>query len=94
MKLPFGVSGRSKGASTPFDEEDAAQRPPPNRGLRALLVVVLIANLGYFAWTRGGLAVLGTKPARLSESDSRRVNQQVRPQMLKILKDDSAAANP
>lgn len=73
---------------------DTPQRPRSNAGLRALLVVVLIANLGYFAWTRGGLAVFGTLPARLTESDSRRLAQQLRPQVLKIIKDDSAAVNP
>ncbi len=94
MRLPFKYSRRFRGANTRFDEEDTPERPRPHAALRALLVVLLIANLGYFAWTRGGLAVLGTMPARLTESDPRRLAQQLRPQVLKIIKDESAAVNP
>ncbi|MDM0106001.1 sporulation protein [Variovorax sp. J22R24] len=54
--------------------------------LRLLVVVLLLANLGYFAWTRGGLAVFGTEPARFSEREPQRLTQQVRPQMLQIRK--------
>ena len=56
--------------------------------LRLLVVVLVVANLGYFAWTRGGLAVFGTEPARLSEREPQRLTQQVRPQMLQIRKDE------
>ena len=35
--------------------------------LRLLLVVLLIANAGYFLWERGDLAGLGLAPAALSE---------------------------
>ncbi|MDL9999093.1 sporulation protein [Variovorax sp. J22P240] len=56
--------------------------------LRLLVVVLLLANLGYFAWTRGGLAVFGTEPARFSEREPQRLTQQVRPQMLQIRKDE------
>ncbi|MDM0075174.1 sporulation protein [Variovorax sp. J2P1-59] len=57
--------------------------------LRLLVVVLLLANLGYYAWTRGGLAVFGTEPARFSEREPQRLTQQVRPQMLQIRKDES-----
>ena len=56
--------------------------------LRLLVVVLVVANLGYFAWTRGGLAVFGTEPARFSEREPQRLTQQVRPQMLQIRKDE------
>lgn len=59
--------------------------------LRALVVLLLLANLLYFAWTRGGLALFGSVPARLSQSEPERLTQQVRPQLLQIRKDESAA---
>lgn len=52
--------------------------------LRLIVAVLLIANLGYFAWTRGGLAVFGTEPARFSETEPQRLQQQVRPEMLQV----------
>lgn len=93
MRWPFGRSGRDSGPAFRFDEDEPPGRPRPGNAWRVLLVAVVIANLVYFTWTRGGLAVFGTLPARLTESDARRLAQQVRPQMLKILKDDSAAVN-
>jgi hypothetical protein len=58
--------------------------------LRALVVLLLLANLLYFAWSRGGLALFGTVPAQLSQGEPERLTQQVRPQLLKILKDEAA----
>jgi hypothetical protein len=58
--------------------------------LRALVVLLLLANLLYFAWSRGGLAMFGTVPAQLSQGEPERLAQQVRPQLLKILKDEAA----
>ena len=60
--------------------------------LRALVILLLVANLGYFAWSRGGLAMFGTVPARFSETEPERLAQQVRPQLLQIRKDEAAAA--
>ena len=60
--------------------------------LRAIVaLLLLLANLLYFAWTRGGLAMFGTVPARLSQSEPERLAQQIRPQLLQIRKDESAA---
>jgi len=56
--------------------------------LRLVVALLVVANLGYFAWTRGGLAVFGTEPARFSEREPQRLTQQVRPQMLQIRKDE------
>ncbi|OUM03799.1 hypothetical protein [Variovorax sp. JS1663] len=58
--------------------------------LRALVVLLLVANLLYFAWSRGGLAMFGAVPAQLGQSEPERLTQQVRPQLLKILKDEAA----
>lgn len=52
--------------------------------LRSLVVALLIANIGYFAWARGGLAMFGTEPARFSQREPQRLAQQVRPQMLLV----------
>ena len=59
--------------------------------LRAIVVLLLLANLLYFAWTRGALAMFGTVPARLSQSEPERLAQQIRPQLRQIRKDESAA---
>ncbi|MGJ7509469.1 sporulation protein [Variovorax sp. GT1P44] len=56
--------------------------------IRLIVVVLLVANLGYYAWTRGGLAVFGMEPARFSEREPQRLTQQVRPQMLQIRKEE------
>ena len=58
--------------------------------LRALVILLLVANVLYFAWSRGGLAMFGTVPAQLSQGEPERLTQQIRPQLLKILKDEAA----
>jgi len=57
--------------------------------LRLVVIVLLVANLGYYAWSHGALALFGTEPARFSEREPQRLEQQVRPQMLEIRKDAS-----
>ena len=59
--------------------------------LRLLVVLLLVANLLYFAWTRGGLALFGTVPAQLGQSEPERLTQQIRPHLLQIRKDESPA---
>ena len=59
--------------------------------LRALVVILVVANLLYFAWARGGLAMFGFVPARLSQREPERLMQQIRPQLLQIGKDEGAA---
>jgi hypothetical protein len=41
----------------------------------------------YFTWTQGGLAWMGTQPARYSETEPQRMDQQVRPTLLQISKE-------
>ncbi|MGJ7613084.1 MULTISPECIES: sporulation protein [unclassified Variovorax] len=63
--------------------------------LRALLVVLLLANAGYFLWTRGDLAGFGLAPASLYEREPQRVARQIHPEWLQIRKDvKPAAATP
>ena len=59
--------------------------------LRVLVILLLSANLLYFVWARGGLALFGTVPARLSQSEPERLSQQIRPQLLQIRRDESPA---
>jgi len=59
--------------------------------LRAIVVLLLVMNLGYYAWTHRALAVFGTEPARFNETEPQRLLQQVRPELLQIGKDAPAA---
>jgi hypothetical protein len=59
--------------------------------LRVIVAVLLLANLLYFAWARGGLALFGAVPARLAQREPERLAQQVRPQLLQIRSDEGAA---
>jgi hypothetical protein len=60
--------------------------------LRAIVVALLVANLGYYAWTQGALAVFGTQPERFNQTEPQRLQQQVRPELLQIVRVAPAAA--
>ena len=47
--------------------------------LRALLIVLVLANVVYFAWAHGALAAFGAVPSALTEREPQRMAQQVRP---------------
>ena len=51
--------------------------------LRFALLVLLIANAGYLAWTQGWMDTLGWKPEE--QSEPYRLQQQVRPEVLSIV---------
>lgn len=51
--------------------------------LRLLVVLLLLANVGYFAWSHGTLAPLGFAPA--VQSEPQRLAQQLHPEALRIL---------
>ena len=51
--------------------------------LRLLVLLLLLANAGYFAWSHGTLAPYGFAPA--AQSEPQRLAQQVRPEALRIL---------
>lgn len=51
--------------------------------LRAVTLVLLMANLAYFAWTQGYLADLGLAPVVQREPE--RIKSQVQPDMLRLL---------
>ena len=60
--------------------------------LRLLLVVLLIANAGYFLWARGDLAGFGLAPAALGEREPQRVARQIHPEWLQIRKEARTGA--
>ena len=51
--------------------------------LRLLVLALLLANAGYFAWTQGLLADYGWAP--LTQSEPQRLTQQIRPEALRLL---------
>jgi hypothetical protein len=58
--------------------------------LRLLLLLLLLANVAYFAWTRGTLAKLGLAPTHLTEP--MRLQQQVHPELLIVTPTEAASA--
>jgi hypothetical protein len=57
--------------------------------LRALVLLLTLANVGYWAWSQGLLASYGWAPA--SASEPQRLQQQLRPEALQLLDSDVAA---
>lgn len=51
--------------------------------LRLAVLLLLLANAGYFAWAQGLLQAWGLAPA--SSSEPQRLQQQIRPELLRIL---------
>jgi hypothetical protein len=54
--------------------------------LRLLVLVLLLANGGYFAWSQGYLLPWGLGPAQ--QSEPQRLEQQIRPETVRVLKPD------
>lgn len=59
--------------------------------LRLLVVLLVVANLGYWLWSRGDLAGFGMAPASLAEREPQRLARQVHPEWLQIRKDAKGA---
>jgi SPOR domain len=60
------------------------------RPVRWFVVVALLANIGYAAWQAGALRAAGLAPT--TERDPGRLQQQVRPNALRVLSPQAAAA--
>ena len=60
--------------------------------LRSLVVTLALANVGYFLWAQGALAVFGLGP--VSQSEAFRLNQQIRPEAMRLLTDTAQAPTP
>ena len=61
------------------------------RPLVAVLLLLLLANAGYFLWSRGDLAGIGAAPAALHEREPQRLGEQLRPELLQIRRDGAAS---
>lgn len=51
--------------------------------LRLVVLVLLLANAGYFAWTHGLLADYGLGP--IAQAEPQRLTQQIRPEAMRLL---------
>lgn len=60
--------------------------------LRFALLVLLVANAGYLAWSQGWMATLGWTPE--VQTEPYRLKQQVRPDVLSVVPTPPAAATP
>lgn len=58
--------------------------------LRLAVLLLLLANAMYFAWSQGALALWGLAPAQ--QSEPQRLAQQIKPQAVRILGTDEASA--
>ncbi len=56
--------------------------------LRLTVLLLVLANAGYFAWAHGSLRAWGLAPAQ--QSEPQRLEQQIRPQSIRILRPDEA----
>jgi hypothetical protein len=54
--------------------------------LRVAVLLLLLANAGYFAWSQGLLRAWGLAPVQASEPQ--RLEQQIQPQSLRILREE------
>src|SRR5512140_67147 len=54
--------------------------------LRLAVLLLLLANAGYFAWSQGLLRAVGLAPGQTSEPQL--MQRQIKPQALRILRDD------
>ena len=57
--------------------------------LRLTVLLLVLANAMYFAWSQGLLAPWGIAPAQ--QSEAQRLEQQIKPQSLRILSSDEAS---
>ncbi len=58
--------------------------------LRLLVLVLLLANTGYYAWTQGLLAGYGFAPT--AQAEPQRLAQQIRPESMRLLAASEAAS--
>jgi hypothetical protein len=56
--------------------------------LRLIVLLLLLANAAYFAWSQGVLAAWGLAPAQ--QSEPQRLGQQIKPEAVRILGGDEA----
>ena len=57
-------------------------------------VVLVLANVVYFAWSQGTFAAFGTQPSRFTQTEPHRMERQVNPTLLRVLKEAPPVAVP
>ena len=60
--------------------------------LRLAVIALLLANAGYYAYTQGWLRSAGL--AEAEQAEPQRVQQQIRPETLKVLRTQGSTAAP
>lgn len=60
--------------------------------MRTLVLLLLMLNGGYFAWSQGWLRFYGLAPAQ--QSEPQRLRQQIRPEALQLLSPQATQAGP
>ena len=60
--------------------------------LRVLVLVLLLANAGYFAWTRGWLLAFNLAP--VPQAEPQRLTQQINPEAMRVLTSPASAPAP
>ena len=57
-------------------------------------IVLVLANIVYFAWSQGAFAAFGTQPSRFTQTEPHRMERQVRPTLLQVLKEPPSVPAP
>lgn len=50
-------------------------------------IVLVLANIVYFAWSQGAFAAFGMQPSRFTQTEPHRMERQVNPTLLRVLKE-------
>src|SRR3990167_4554596 len=74
----------------PFVDLDVPERP--RSMLRLAVIALLLANAGYYAWSQGLLKDWGFAPEE--QAEPQRMNQQIRPETLQILRVTPSKTSP
>ena len=57
---------------------------------RTLFLLLVLANVGYFAWSQGWLAGIGMAPAR--QTEPQRLSRQIQPEALNVVPESKERA--
>ena len=50
-------------------------------------IVLVLANIVHFAWSQGAFAAFGMQPSRFTQTEPHRMERQVNPTLLRVLKE-------
>eukprot|EP01036_Dinobryon_divergens_P041165 gene41165-54535_t len=89
VQLSDGTRGTACGVNDDGALQRGSERAPM---LRWAITLLLLANLGYFAWTQGHLDGLGMAPA--DPREPQRMTGQVKPEVLRLLNGPKGTGDP